>query len=159
MAGVSQPTVSRVLNNQKHHIKSSTREKVLKVIEENNYRPNYMARALSNGKTNCIGLMGAFRYLDFTTPVYSHTSMGVEKELETLSSEHSLVIFGATSQQSYERSIELIERRMVDGLILIVLGRELTEFQERLLPQLHKINLPFVAVHSTETQLACNNVG
>ena len=38
-AGVSPSTVSRVLNN-KSNVKSSTREKVMRVIEGTSYKPN-----------------------------------------------------------------------------------------------------------------------
>ena len=47
-AGVSPSTVSRVLNN-KSNVKSSTREKVMRVIEGTSYKPNALARELSVG--------------------------------------------------------------------------------------------------------------
>jgi len=48
LAGVSQPTVSRVLNNTSTPIAVSeaTREKVLKAVAELGYRPNMTARSL-----------------------------------------------------------------------------------------------------------------
>ena len=52
-AGVSPSTVSRVLNSNKH-VKQTTREKVLAVIEENKYRPNALARNLSTGEASTI---------------------------------------------------------------------------------------------------------
>ena len=56
LAGVSHQTVSRVLNGH-HSIRPETRERVLKVIEEVNYRPNSAARALATRKTNRIGVL------------------------------------------------------------------------------------------------------
>ena len=50
-AGVSQMTVSRVLNKQKL-VKESTRLKVEAAIAALNYRPNLMARSLAGGKSN-----------------------------------------------------------------------------------------------------------
>lgn len=56
LAGVSHQTVSRVLNEHPS-IRPATREKVLRVIEEVNYRPNLAARALATNKSNRIGVL------------------------------------------------------------------------------------------------------
>ena len=54
-AGVSRSTVSRVINNNPNVVES-TREKVLKVIEELNYTPNTNAQTLAGKKSSVIGL-------------------------------------------------------------------------------------------------------
>ena len=56
LAGVSQMTVSRVVNKQ-GLVKESTRLKVQKAIDELNYRPNLNARRLASGKALFIGLV------------------------------------------------------------------------------------------------------
>jgi DNA-binding LacI/PurR family transcriptional regulator len=56
LAGVSHQTVSRVLNGHPS-IRPATRERVLKVIEDVNYRPNSAARALATSKNNRIGVL------------------------------------------------------------------------------------------------------
>lgn len=55
-AGVSQMTVSRVLN-QPSLVKKETSERVRNAIETLNYRPNLMARGLAGGKSLLIGLL------------------------------------------------------------------------------------------------------
>lgn len=55
LAGVSRSTVSRVVNNYKN-VPKETRDKVMQVIEQYNYVPNTMARALAGKGTNTIGL-------------------------------------------------------------------------------------------------------
>ncbi len=55
-AGVSHMTVSRVLNDHPS-IAPATRERVLEVMRELNYRPNGAARALASRKTNRIGVV------------------------------------------------------------------------------------------------------
>ena len=55
-AGVSHMTVSRVLNGHPN-IRPETRERVLQVIGELNYRPNSAARALATQRTRRIGVM------------------------------------------------------------------------------------------------------
>ncbi len=56
LAGVSHQTVSRVINGHPN-IKSDTRERVLRVIESVNYRPNSAARALASRRSNRIGVL------------------------------------------------------------------------------------------------------
>src|SRR6266513_3931247 len=53
-ARVSTATVSRVLNNASI-VKSSTRSRVMKAIEELKYHPNLHARSLAGGKSRSIG--------------------------------------------------------------------------------------------------------
>lgn len=56
VAGVSHMTVSRVLNNYPG-IRPATRQRVLDVLEQLNYRPNLAARALVTQRTKRIGVM------------------------------------------------------------------------------------------------------
>lgn len=55
-ADVSNATVSYVLNNSAQ-ISKETREKVLKVVEELNYKRNDIAKSLRTNKTNTIGVI------------------------------------------------------------------------------------------------------
>lgn len=48
-AGVSQPTVSRVINGSTN-VNKATIEKVRRAMEELNYRPNLIARSLKQKK-------------------------------------------------------------------------------------------------------------
>ncbi|MCA0252861.1 MAG: LacI family DNA-binding transcriptional regulator [Actinobacteria bacterium] len=63
LAGVSHQTVSRVLNNHPS-IRETTRAKVIRAIEQVNYTPNAMARALATNRTHRIGVLidGAGHY-------------------------------------------------------------------------------------------------
>lgn len=56
VAGVSHMTVSRVLNNHPS-IRPDTRQRVLDVIEQLNYRPNMAARALATQRNRRIGVL------------------------------------------------------------------------------------------------------
>jgi LacI family transcriptional regulator len=55
-AGVSTATVSYVLNKN-GNISEETRKRVLKIIEENDFRPNRIAKSLRVNRTNTIGVI------------------------------------------------------------------------------------------------------
>ena len=55
-AGVSMATVSRVVNGNAN-VRPSTRKKVLKVIEDLDYRPNAVARGLASKRTTTVGVI------------------------------------------------------------------------------------------------------
>jgi LacI family transcriptional regulator len=55
LAGVSRATVSRVVNNYAF-VKPATRKRVLEVIEQYAYSPNFSAQILAGKRSNTIGL-------------------------------------------------------------------------------------------------------
>jgi len=55
LARVSPKTVSRVINNEPR-VRSATRERILQVIQQLNYRPNLNARGLASNRSFLIGL-------------------------------------------------------------------------------------------------------
>jgi DNA-binding LacI/PurR family transcriptional regulator len=55
-ASVSIATVSRVLA-RKEQVAAKTRERVMRVAEKLNYRPNRLVHALQSGRTNTVGVM------------------------------------------------------------------------------------------------------
>ncbi len=59
-AGVSQTTVSFVLNGRESSVRisESTRNRVLAAAEELGYRSNHLARAMRTGSTNMLGFIG-----------------------------------------------------------------------------------------------------
>ncbi len=56
LCSVSITTVSNILNG-KSNVSEKTKERVLKVIQETGYKPNYMARGLRASKTNTLGII------------------------------------------------------------------------------------------------------
>ncbi|QTL99046.1 substrate-binding domain-containing protein [Iocasia frigidifontis] len=55
LANVSKSTVSRVINNYPD-VNEKTKQKIIKIMQENNYWPNTMARSLSTNKSYTIGM-------------------------------------------------------------------------------------------------------
>src|SRR4029453_18046976 len=56
LAGVSQKTVSRVVNGAPH-VRPDVRERVNRAIEELGYRPNVAAQALARERSHTIGVL------------------------------------------------------------------------------------------------------
>ncbi|MCI5649245.1 MAG: LacI family DNA-binding transcriptional regulator [Fusicatenibacter sp.] len=75
-AGVSPSTVSRVMT-QSANVSKEKRQKVEEVIQKYNYRPNALARGLSNTRSHVIGLLAA----DLENPYYSALITSCEKEI------------------------------------------------------------------------------
>lgn len=116
LAGVSQPTVSRVLNNTKTAIPVSkkTREKVLAAINELGYRPNMTARSLRTQRTQMISLLIA----DITSSFYHLLA----QEIQAVAQSHDYDMLIANSDHIYEnekRFCEAVMRRPVDGVIMV----------------------------------------
>ena len=56
LAGVSQKTVSRVINGE-DYVSEDVRRRVLQAARDLRYRRNNVARALNSGRTNRIGVV------------------------------------------------------------------------------------------------------
>jgi LacI family transcriptional regulator len=80
-AGVSVATVSRALgpNAESVQMKAETRRRVLQVSEELGYRPNDLARALSQRRTSVLGLIVP----DISNAYYAGLVRGVEDSAST----------------------------------------------------------------------------
>lgn len=56
MCGVTASTVSNVINN-KNNVGEATKERILKVIEETGYQPNFFAQGIRKNNTKLVGII------------------------------------------------------------------------------------------------------
>lgn len=113
LAGVSASTVSRVINH-KAGIKESTRQKVNALLEQYNYSPDENARGLVNKNTRLIGIMLA----DIRSAHHTDLTYVVEKYLREKG--YCCIILNAgASAQEMEETIGLLEKRRVDGVLIV----------------------------------------
>lgn len=75
LAGVSRSTVSRVLNGY-DNVPEETYEKVMKVVREYDYTPNFSARALAGMRTNVIGVFLVERQKKQRNTIYNNAFVG-----------------------------------------------------------------------------------
>jgi len=134
--GLSKASVSRALNG-KQDVDPETRKRVLKVAAQVGYVPSASARALSNGRSNCLGLLVP----TLTWPWILEVLRGVAEEIER--SGYSLILYTTSGGEDSEREFmsQVVPAGAVDGLVLVIpLG--MLEYIERLA----KGGLPIVVV-------------
>lgn len=111
-AGVTVTTVSRVINNR-GYISDETREKVYRIMEELDYRPNEIARSLSRKKSNIIGLI----IPTVAHPFFSELSF----YLEYYAYQNNYKVMFCNSQLDSRKEKEyigMLRGHQVDGIIL-----------------------------------------
>lgn len=113
--GLSKASVSRALNG-KQDVDPTTRRRVLKLATQMGYVPSASARALSNGRSNTLGLLVP----SLTWPWILEVLRGVAEEIER--SGYSLMLYttanGATSERAFMSQV--VPAGAVDGLALVI---------------------------------------
>lgn len=113
LAGVSQKTVSRVINDAPN-VRESVREKVNAAIESLGYRPNSAARALVTQRTSVIGIVTA------GTALFGPSAQLFGVEHAASAAGYAVVIVSAAdgSGEEMARAIDRLVSQGVDGIVL-----------------------------------------
>lgn len=112
-AGVSVSTASKALNHRVH-VRTSTRERVVRAADELSFSPNEAARSLIGGRTGTVGLITGDLEGRFSLPIL----MGAEDAFGT----GRISVFlcdarGDTIREKYH--LDALLRRNVDGIIVV----------------------------------------
>ena len=108
-AGVSQSTVSRVLNGDPR-VARQTRDRVAGVIEQLGYTPNAVARGLVTRRTQLVGVVVS----DVTNPFYPELLEAIEHQL----TEHGLkMILSNAGERPEDAYMRVLEEHRVDGIV------------------------------------------
>ncbi len=135
-AGVSQATVSRVLNNSPK-VTKKTKDKVYRAIEELGYYPNLIARSLVTNKNKTIALISGPINNDF----YVETTQSIVNYTTEL--DYSvLVYFYEEIQQDEERSINIMESLKGSNVSGVLLSSIFLE--DPLLKELENSRIPYM---------------
>jgi len=111
-AGVSQATVSRVINGTSR-VSHDKKLKVEKAIKELGYRPNSIAQALASSRTGSVGIVVP----ELGGPFFSGILHCLEENLRRFGY-HAVVTAGSNTEQGQRESVEFLLGRRVDALIL-----------------------------------------
>jgi LacI family transcriptional regulator len=112
-ANVSPTTVSRYINNR-IELPASTAARIDAAIAKLDYRPNLLAKRLSTGRTEAIGLVTP----EIREPFFAELASAVEDEADR----HGYTIFMSSTRSDRQREIASLNRlhdRHVDGLIMM----------------------------------------
>lgn len=135
ICGVSRGTVDRALNNRSG-VSEKTKNKILKVISEHNYQPNYIGRSLVKGKSLSIGVI----VFDLNNRVFAEIINGIESRARELEYFVNLSI----SFRDPKLEMEIIRQhtaRNVDGIIMLSVNRG-----EQFLQFIKQLNKPIVTI-------------
>lgn len=139
LAGVSQPTVSRVLNQNDTSVPISdeTRQRVLAAVEQLGYRPNVVARSLRTQRTQTVALLIA----DLSNGFYQQLARAVQD----VARQYDYEVLISNSDHLYENEkhfCEIVLRRGVDGVIMAPQHLTISELDHFF----SQTQIPFVAL-------------
>lgn len=146
ISGVSKSTVSRVLNKQTN-ISPEAREKVLKAIDELQYQPNKLARALTSSGFDAIMVIST-RSTKTTAgnPFFSEVLHAITAKAEE---EGFDVILQTSRSQAddLQKCESKIKQKLIKGIIMLS-----SPADESFFAQLDKYNIPVVVIGKVEGQ-------
>ena len=147
--GVSVALVSYVLNGKMtNRINADTADRIRKLAEHYQYRPNQIAKSLKSARTYTIGLIVA----DISNLFYSSIARYIEEEANSFGYN---VIFSSAYEDAdrFKSILEVLIDKQVDGLILAV-----PEGGEVYLPMVEKLNIPFVVLDREFENVAADKI-
>jgi LacI family transcriptional regulator/LacI family purine nucleotide synthesis repressor len=137
-AEVSVATVSKVMNGY-DDIGEITKAKVLRIIKENNYRPNANAQSLRTNKSFLVGLFFKdHQDSGVKHPFFRGIISGLEERL--LENNYDMILFSANWEDQFSY-LEKCQFRNVDGAILMGVPKD-----DPKLPELLNAKIPSVFI-------------
>ncbi|MFD3443068.1 LacI family DNA-binding transcriptional regulator [Microbacteriaceae bacterium 4G12] len=139
VAGVSHQTVSRVLNEHPS-LRDSTKQRVLEVMEELQYRPNRAARALVTARSRTIGVL--------TTRSDQYGPASSIRAIEEAAREAEYLVLTSsvtsTDRDALRVALAHLVEQSVEGLVIIAPQQRVVEAISEL-----SVDIPYVTMQST----------
>ncbi len=111
LAGVSRTAVSRTFSN-KGYVSKATKDKVIKAANELGYRVNYLAKGLTNLRSNLVGLVMS----DIDTPFRAKQVSALSDAL--LENDYHPLLVPTSDRRDCSSVIELLLRYNVGGVVI-----------------------------------------
>jgi len=142
-AGVSKGTVSAVING-KNSVKPATRDSILNIMKELNFRPKGVARNLKNNRQDkSIGII----IKDLEYPFYTSIAAGVKEYAN--SKGYSVIITSSENDHEFEKKFShLFSTKDIKGTIIAPIVEGTAEIEH--LFKLRMINYPFVLLEDVK---------
>ena len=145
LAGVSRGTVDRALHNR-GGVKKEVAEKVLKIAEELDYKPNIVAKSLSNRSKGGIKIGVILNSIG--NPFYDDVIKGVneaQRETKDFGVIVEVIKLRGYEEEDQVKAISKLLKDKVDGIIISPLDTELVVNK---LNSVVEVGIPVVAVNS-----------
>lgn len=113
--GLSQTTVSRALNGYPE-VSERTRQRVMQLAREMNYRPNPSAKSLATGRTEHIGIVLPIEKNLFVEPLFGEYLAGVAQFLAESDMDVTVIPTPLSQEQKVYEQLAISGR--VDGLLI-----------------------------------------
>jgi DNA-binding LacI/PurR family transcriptional regulator len=140
-AGVSRSTVSRVINNDRY-VSAGVRERVMRVIEEENFQPNPAARTLVTRRTEIIGVViPTTENVFFTDNSYFPMLLAGLGGAAARRNYALLLWLGELTNKDEHWIRKIVNSRQVDGLVIASLTHD-----HPLFPRLLDVRMPLVMI-------------
>ena len=137
LAGVSQSTVSKALNDRSD-VSLETKTRILEIVKESNFTPNAFGKALKKKASENIGVLFCRDLHSISgNPFYSRVLEGIEAELALNNFNLILQIITETTKDELPK---MARERQVDGLIFVGV------FKDNYLNRILKEDLPIVFI-------------
>lgn len=133
--GVSRTTVLRALNEQ-GSVRKETKEKILAVAKEHNYRPNLLARSLNHGRTMSLGVVT----INVENMYFVQSLNIINKEADKKGYFTNIVVCDENLEWE-QKLIQGLADRQMEGLLISPINKG-KEFEEFLL----SLHIPIVCI-------------
>ncbi|HEX7734856.1 MAG TPA: LacI family DNA-binding transcriptional regulator [Ktedonobacteraceae bacterium] len=153
LAGVSQATVSRVLN-QKPTVDPAIREHVMKVVNEHGFVPSVAATILRGGRTQLIGVLAP----PLTSPFVPEIMLGVAEVTDR--TEYEVVLYMMSPARKHSDVLDrILAMKLSAGLLAIMpgeLGSHLDDLSRQGVPvvtiedQVAPANTPWIGIDNLQ---------
>ena len=118
LAGVSPSTVSRALSG-KVPVDKETKRRVVEAVKALDYKPNVIAKALKEGRSNTIGLI----LPNIRNPIFPTVARGVEDVARQRG--YTVILCNTDEDREVELDyIDKLKNRWVDGFIFATAGKD-----------------------------------
>ncbi|RQD75940.1 MAG: LacI family transcriptional regulator, partial [Halanaerobium sp. MSAO_Bac5] len=125
-AGVGIATVSRVINDS-DKVKAETRDKIIQVMNELDYRPSKVAQNLAKQKSNAVAVI----LPSFVDHFFVEVLKGIQDSLEK--KEVDLILYKIdVDEKRISKIMDIVHSRKVDGIAAITMNISNSNYQELL---------------------------
>lgn len=144
IAGVSQATVSRSLNNSPL-VAEKTRERIKELSHTMGFQFNANARSLSTSRTGTIGIIYPERFGEFGISLYYNSLLSQINEYLEKQEIDNIVAFPRNRFTGESNIKRLIKSKKIDGLIII--HPNITDVDQKVINFLEVSRMPYVFLH------------